>query len=222
LFDCLKLLTLPANTLIFMSQTKSIKEDVIQHQILETAKKLFHVHGLQKVTMDDVAKAIGKGRSSLYYYYKSKDEIFDAVINIEIREMLDAMTTAVAKAVTVEQKLHAFCASKLNVLRERHSFYHALDMGMDADAISNFMKMKIIHHNFIMKLEGDLLGKILNDGIKGGALKPLRKKEKETAIFVLLSSIRGVKREMQIENNFDRIEASVSMLTNMVMHGLKA
>jgi len=57
-----------------MSADSTIKEDIIQEQILQAAKQLFSVHGLHKVTMDDVAKAIGKGRSSLYYYYKSKDE----------------------------------------------------------------------------------------------------------------------------------------------------
>src|ERR1700744_973123 len=90
-----------------------IKEDVIQEQILQAAKRLFQVHGLHKITMDDVAKAIGKGRSSLYYYYKSKDEIFNAVMDIEINHMLNAMASAVNLVPTVEQKINAFYITKL-------------------------------------------------------------------------------------------------------------
>src|ERR1700744_4163741 len=104
-----------------------IKEDVIQEQILQAAKQLFQVHGLAKVTMDDVAKAIGKGRSSLYYYYKSKDEIFDAVMDIEISEMIAAIARAVEKAPDVEQKLNAFCIAKLGVIREKRGFFNVLD-----------------------------------------------------------------------------------------------
>src|SRR6187402_2620714 len=112
-----------------MSAIISIKEDLVQQQILEAAKRLFQVHGLAKVTMDDVAKAIGKGRSSLYYYYKSKDEIFDAVVNIEIREMITAMTRAVKQAPDIEQKLRAFCIAKLETLKEKQPFFRTLDIG---------------------------------------------------------------------------------------------
>src|ERR1700761_8117416 len=108
-----------------------VKDIFVQQQILDAAKKLFQAYGLQKVTMDDVAKAIGKGRSSLYYYYKSKDEIFNAVMEVEIREMLSVMTTEVSKANTIEEKLRAFCMSKLVFLKEKHSFFKVLDAGMD-------------------------------------------------------------------------------------------
>jgi AcrR family transcriptional regulator len=205
---------------MFMPPSNPIKEDVIEQQILGAAKRLFQVHGLHKVTMDDVAKAIGMGRSSLYYYYKSRDEIFDAVINIDIREMLSAITIAVKKAKTAEQQIHAFFFSKLEVLRERRSFYNTLDMGMDADEISQFNKTKIIHHRLIMKLEGELLNEILTGGIKSGELKQLSKKEKDTLIFVLLSSLHGLKRELSVENNFDQIKPIVQALSHVVIHGL--
>src|SRR6202012_3830902 len=104
-----------------------VKDIFVQQQILDAAKKLFQAHGLHKVTMDDVAKAIGKGRSSLYYYYKSKDEIFDAVMDIEISEMIAAIARAVEKAPDVEQKLNAFCIAKLGVIREKRGFFNVLD-----------------------------------------------------------------------------------------------
>jgi AcrR family transcriptional regulator len=112
-FKCLTLAIFDSNISNTMSVIAPLKEDLIQEQILVAAKRLFAVHGLHKVTMDDVAKAIGKGRSSLYYYYKSKDEIFDAVMAIEIREMMTAISVAVAQAATTEDKLQAFCSAKL-------------------------------------------------------------------------------------------------------------
>jgi len=204
-----------------MSVNNPIKEDIIQEQILKAAKRLFHLHGLHKVTMDDVAKAIGKGRSSLYYYYKSKDEIFDAVMDIEIREMLTAMAKAIDTVTSVEQKINAFCVAKLNILREKRGFYNTLDMGMDADAISNFNQTKHIHHSLIMKQEGILLNQILTHGIETGELRAMNEKDQETLVFVLLSCLHGIKREMAIENNFERIETTVNTLSHMVMYGLK-
>jgi AcrR family transcriptional regulator len=204
-----------------MSVSSPLKEDIIQEQILQAAKRLFHIHGLYKVTMDDVAKAIGKGRSSLYYYYKSKDEIFDAVMNIEIREMLTAITQAVGEAPTAEQKLNAFCVAKLKVLRDKRSFFKTLDAGMDADAMSHFHQIQIVHHELIMKQEGDLLKEILNHGIENGELRGMNEKDQEVLIFVLLSSLHGLKREMVMANDFEGIEPAVNTLTHMIMNGLK-
>src|SRR6201996_2794199 len=198
-----------------------VKDILVHQQILEAAKRLFQTHGVYKVTMDDVAKAIGKGRSSLYYYYKSKDEIFDAVMRIEIREMLTAIANAVDKEVTVEQKIKAFCVTKLMVLRGKRSFYNTLDMGMDADAISHFKQIQIIHHNFIMEREGALLRQILDYGVKEGELRAINKKDQDVLIFVLLSSLHGLKREMVMENNFEGIEPAVNTLSHMVINGLK-
>jgi len=74
------------------------KEEMIQGQVIRAARQLYQQHGLFKVTMEDVAKAVGKGKSSLYYYYKSKEEIFDAVIDAEIKEIFTEIVQAVSKA----------------------------------------------------------------------------------------------------------------------------
>jgi len=198
-----------------------VKEDIVQEQILQAAKRLFHAHGLHKVTMDDVAKAVGKGRSSLYYYYNSKDEIFEAVMNMEIGEMLAAIAHAVDQVQTVEQKINAFCIAKLRVLRQKRAFYSTLDTGMDADAMSHFNKTKVIHHNLIMKKEGALLNQILIFGMETGELRSMSKKDKDMVIFVLLSSLHGLKREILMKNNFENVGPVVNTLIHMVMNGLK-
>lgn len=201
--------------------SSSAKEEVIQQQIVAVAKRLFQVYGLAKVTMDDVAKAVGKGRSSLYYYYKNKEEIFDAVLAIEIREMLTAMTRAVEQATGTEQKLRAFLRTKLEVLREKRAFFKMLDVGMDADALSNFQKTKLVHHHLIIRQESALLEQLLTDGINRGELAAMPAPEMETLIFVMLSSLRGLKRELDLENNAEKLVPAVNMLTGMAMNGLK-
>src|SRR5438128_281123 len=98
-----------------MSESAAFKEDFVQAQILQAARRLFQAHGFAKVTMDDVGKAIGKGRSSIYYYYKNKEEIFDAVISADVRETLAAMSREINKVKTTEQKLKAFALTRLGM-----------------------------------------------------------------------------------------------------------
>lgn len=204
-----------------MSTSVSLKEDLVQQQILAAAKRLFQVHGLAKVTMDDVAKAIGKGRSSLYYYYQNKDEIFDAVVMIEVREMLAAMTQAAHQASGIEQKIRAVFLTKLEVFREKKAFFKMLDAGMDADALSHFMKTKIVHHNLIIRQESALLEQLLTDSMSKGELRKMPAPELEILIYVLLSSLRGLKRELDLEDDYEKMVPAVDMFTRMAMYGLK-
>src|ERR1700759_346921 len=110
-----------------MTVSSPAKDDVIQEQILLAAKRLFQVHGYQKVTMDDVARAIGKGRSSLYYYYKNKDEIFDAVMKVELNDFLAELSHATVHAATAEEKIYAFCLAKVKAARKRNGFFSAME-----------------------------------------------------------------------------------------------
>ena len=204
-----------------MTVSIPIKEDLVQQQILQAAKRLFAVHGLARVTVDDVAKAVGKGRSSLYYYYKSKDEIFEAVFRAEVKEMLATIEAAVGQATTVEERIDAFFVGKLKVVQEKGAFFNALKVGMDADALTDFNKTKIAHHALIMKLEGALLTRILNEGIRHGELNAIAENDLETVVFVLLSSLRGLRNELNLQDNTMEIKPAIARFTRIVMHGLK-
>ena len=73
------------------------KDDIIKDEILKEAQKLFQQFGVKKTTMEDIAKAMGKGKSTLYYYYCSKEDIFDAVILKEMGEVFHCVKQAVEK-----------------------------------------------------------------------------------------------------------------------------
>ena len=48
--------------------------------ILEGALRVFKDLGLERATMDEIARVAGFGKATLYYYYKSKEEIFHTIL----------------------------------------------------------------------------------------------------------------------------------------------
>jgi AcrR family transcriptional regulator len=197
------------------------KDEEIQEQLLKAAKQLFQFHGFRRVTIDDIAKAIGKARSSLYYYYKTKEEILDAVIESEIRELMTAITAATSKVQTAEEKIKAFFLTELQIVLEKRGFFNALDEEMNAGEISDYQKNKLAVHQQIWNQEGTLLGQIIKEGIRRKELSPLIRHDNDSLIFVLLSSLHGLKREMVIRNDFSNMESSVQVLVHSLIHGLK-
>lgn len=53
-------------------------------ELVDVARKLFAERGLHGTTMNDIADASGRGRRTLYTYFKSKEDIYKAVISAEL------------------------------------------------------------------------------------------------------------------------------------------
>lgn len=197
------------------------KEDLIQQQILQAALQLFQKHGYQKVTMDDVAKAIGKGRSSLYYYYKNKDEVFVAVIDAEIQNIIAELTRITYLAPTLDQKLRAFCLGKTKIARKRRPFFDSLETGMNSDERSQYTQKKQTIQKKFRKEEAALLNHIFTEAAQKNQIPTLNPKQQEIIIFVFTSSLRGLKNEFLLENSYTRMEPSIDMLVHMTMQAIK-
>ena len=58
-------------------------------QIIKAAAKRFARHGLNKTTLDEVARDIRIGKATIYHYFKSKDDLFYETLKWEIDIFLD-------------------------------------------------------------------------------------------------------------------------------------
>ncbi|HBT17621.1 MAG TPA: TetR/AcrR family transcriptional regulator, partial [Firmicutes bacterium] len=55
--------------------------DERRNEILDTAEELFNMKGYDKCTVNDILKAVGIARGTFYYYFKSKEEVLDAIVS---------------------------------------------------------------------------------------------------------------------------------------------
>src|SRR4249919_2369399 len=106
------------------------RDETIKEEILAAAQRLFQQFGIRKTTMEDIAKNICKGKSTLYYYYCSKEEIFDAVVHKEMEEVCSKTRQAVELAATAEAKLKAYSITKMQTLRRMSNLYHMVRLEM--------------------------------------------------------------------------------------------
>ena len=57
------------------------KGQELRQQIVEAANRLFYQRGYNQTSFSDIAEAAGVPRGNFYYYFRSKDEILDAVVD---------------------------------------------------------------------------------------------------------------------------------------------
>lgn len=85
-----------------------------KNEILDTAEALFHTKGYDKTTINDILKEIGIAKGTFYYYFKSKEEVMDAiVVRIVDSGVLAAKEIAANASLTVHEKfLYIMLAQK--------------------------------------------------------------------------------------------------------------
>jgi AcrR family transcriptional regulator len=83
-----------------------VLKDEVRERILGSALQVFAAHGYVGATMTAIAEGAGLGTASLYRYYASKGELFDAVVTPALAErfesLLDQRVRALAHAVLSE------------------------------------------------------------------------------------------------------------------------
>ena len=94
--------------------------------ILNVAQKLFAQYGFKKTTLDEIARSAHITKSSIYYYFDSKEDIFRAVLEKENRLWSQKIREVISKANTPQEKLRAYVVTKMKHLSQLVNFYSAL------------------------------------------------------------------------------------------------
>ena len=118
------------------------KKDVNRETILQIAQEIFSKFGYKKTTLDDIAYAGRKGKSSLYYYFNSKEDLFQAVIAKEVDILKQALEKVVFRSMDPEEKLREYILTKLRTFRDLANLYNALENDVTAIGFINDIKEK--------------------------------------------------------------------------------
>jgi AcrR family transcriptional regulator len=75
---------------------------------------------------------VRKGKSSLYFYFSSKEDLFQAVIAKEVDILKQALEKVVFRSMDPEEKLREYILTKLTTYRDLANFYNALENDVTA------------------------------------------------------------------------------------------
>lgn len=108
------------------------KRDIKRENILKIARDIFSKYGYKKTTLDDISNAVRKGKSSLYYYFDSKEDLFQAVILKEVDILSKELEIVVNRNTDSISKLRDYILTKIRTFRGLANFYHAIENDITA------------------------------------------------------------------------------------------
>ncbi len=86
--------------------------------IIDVARQIFAKQGVDNTTMNDIAVASGKGRRTLYTYFKNKEEVYYAVIESELERLTERMDEVAEMQIRPQDKIIELIYSHLNQIKE--------------------------------------------------------------------------------------------------------
>lgn len=193
-----------------------IKEERLRAEILHCAKALFQRHGLAKTSMEDISKAAGKGRSTLYYYYKSKEDVFSAIARLELSDIISTIEKAVGSGSSATEKLRKFMITHSSTVRSKARLYPIIFQ----DKASHTQLFHDLQRELNMA-EIRILKNILEQGSASGEFKNIKKVDIGTFAIVAITALHGMDINLLLDGKTPSAETKISAITDILIKGLR-
>lgn len=141
----------------------SIMVSKTREKFIEVARQLFARKGIENTTMNDIASASDKGRRTIYTYFKSKRDIFNAVIERETDKLLISLRDIVNHQGSPEDKIRQYVACRFETMKSIVVRNGSLKAGFFRDVRKVDRARKIISLK-----ESEMLLTILRQGVDAG------------------------------------------------------
>jgi len=202
LYICTRLVTIQ-QLIIYM-----VDKELFRQKIIRISGHIFSRYGFRKTTMEEIARALNKGKSSIYYYYKSKEEIFEAVVMYEANTLRNQLTKAIKAVDSPIEKLKAYVYVRMKAFEKLSNYYNAI---FDKD-LDHFEFIEKVREKYDRE-ELAILRLIIYDGARRGYFRP---DNSEFTAMAVQTALKGLevplfwKRRQQ--NMQNRLEAILDVL----------
>jgi len=181
-----------------------VDKDEIRDRIIITAGRIFSSSGFAKTTVEDIAAALKMGKSSIYYYFESKEKIFEAVVLHEANILRRELTTTIKAVESPIEKMRNYIFVRMNAFEKLSNYYNAIfDKNLD-------------HFNFIERIRAKydreelaMLRLILYDGARKNVFNIINSEYTAIAVQTTLKGLEvplfWKKKEHNIQSRLDAI-----------------
>ncbi|GAB4295238.1 MAG: hypothetical protein Kow0090_10100 [Myxococcota bacterium] len=139
------------------------KGELRKKVILEKALELFGEKGYHATTMDDIAKAAYTGKGTVYWYWKSKEEIFLELLTVKFETYLKALSTAAEMNLPAPEKVLMIIAEVGNIFVKYRKFCKLVFLLISDDSERFSPKVVAITKGYYRKFK-EIIERVIRDG----------------------------------------------------------
>ncbi len=190
-----------------------MSDNDVKDLIVSAATIYFSKYGFHKTTMDEIARHIHKAKGVLYYYFISKEELFNEVLKRELNVVMQELgniSDSPEDSLTVLKK---YILVRLKLLNNAVNYHETLK----ADFFEKYDFVKDTRDDFAM-FERRQLTKIMSKGKREGYLYI---KNIETNVNVTIMLLSSVELPLFLQNKYSEYEDTIEELATIILNGLR-
>ncbi len=169
-----------------------LNEEELTHrrgEILDAAMKVITKKGFNETSMREIAEAAGVGKSTLYDYFSSKDEILIAYVVDEVGHMTAVAEEIIAEELSASEKFRRILRRHLDYMLANKQMF--LKVTFEAQRLSFESQQRIQVHRHAYQ---DMLSELVKEGIRKGEFRQVNPMLALRSMFGLLTSVAYTSR----------------------------
>jgi len=188
-------------------------KDEVREQLVQAARQVFVRYGYKKTALDDISKEARKGKSTIYYYFKSKDDIFKAVIDAEAEIRAKTIDDQISTIDDPQLKLKTYIYVRMLTLKKVGNYYEAIKN----DLLDNLYFVNSFRNNHF-DAEINLVKDLLLEGIEKGVYTI---QNPELTAKTIVTLLHGFEVPLILKNLSDEeLQKSVDEMLNILFFGI--
>ncbi len=181
--------------------------------VIKAAQDIFAKFGYKKTTVDDIARAAHKVKSTIYQYFESKEDIFQTIIEKENQILKEEIKKAIEAQDNPKKKLLTYVITRMRVLKDLSNFYNALR----DEYLEHFVFIEKIRKKYL-KDEINTIKKILKNGVDQGTFVI---NDLELTACMIVVALKGLEYPLIEEIEVLKNEQGINSLLGVLFRGIE-
>jgi len=181
--------------------------------IFDSAIKIFSGSGYEGATMDVIAVNAGVAKGTLYYHFKSKEEIFKYVITEGMNVIMEQIEEATGAEEDSLIKLKILCGVQLRLVYENRDFFKVIMSQLWGREIRHLEIREVIQSYL------NIIKKHLNEAMEQGVIK---KSEISFMAYTFLGTLCSAAVYELINKDNTDVEDIIENVMQYILTGIKA
>lgn len=137
-------------------------------EILSAAMELILRKGFLETSMREIAAAAGVGKSTLYDYFPSKDEILIAYVVEEVERITVQAQAIIAQDLSATEKFKRIWRNQIEYMLANRLVY--LKISFEAQRLNQESQQRVQVHRHAYQ---DMLCELVEEGVRNGEFRPV-------------------------------------------------
>jgi AcrR family transcriptional regulator len=195
---------------------KEVLSEWRHQEVLEAARCIFARLGYAATNVEEIAKEAGMAKGTVYLYFKSKEEVFAALLASDLEGLTNKMIENMTAAKTFEERLAVYLNLKVAYLRHNQDFLRIYFAEFGSRGSRSAVVSEVIDNLFWRSV--DFMRQCLEQAIAQGELLAV---PVEPAAFAIFDLARGFAERHLRGWSHMSLEEDAAFTHSLILNGLR-